>query len=1157
MSKYRFQLPSSVRRVISQALIVTLITIFCLPATSFARRSTGSTRTKTFALLASIIVVNVSNDADNLDPNAGCDTDAATSGEQCSLRAAIQRANALAGDDEINFNIPATTQPNCDPSVNRCTINLTKALPDLSTNIRIISPGIDKITVRRNGIGDYRIFRVTTASEVTFSGLRVVNGRPAGTTAGGAIANDGSGLVNVIDSIFTDNVGGTIAGSGGALANNSSGTMNVINSLLADNHATASGGAISNGSSGTLNVIGSIVHHNDVTAPGVANSTASGGGISNANNGVVNISNSIVSENIVKGGDPSTSVLRGGGVMNMGNGTINITGSVIHNNFLFGQGGGVSNTAGTLNVSNSTITQNRGNGGGVFGQGNFKSSIVAKNNLAPFAGSDVSGAFTSEGYNLIGVEDGSTGFIASTDLKGSIAAPLDPKFDPNGVEITVQMWTMPIPGLPLCGSPAIDKGTSNGLLTDLRGSGFPRIVDDPAESNASDGADTGALERQTACAQITFTVNTTSDANDANPGDAVCDSDTATTGSQCSLRAAMTESNAVGGDYTINFAIPTSDPGFDPASGRHTINLTGTLPEITNSNLLINGPGKDKLTVRRNTGGFYGIFTFGGVVETASISGMTVSNGFNTANDGGALHFTGKALNINACHFSNNTAAWSGGALFVSGKLTVIDSGFNNNFASGSVGGGGAIWVAGAINVTNSTFTDNVANAMGGAINNQTPGNTGDSTIADSTFTGNGADAGGGVAVSTVTGAFPSAMRITNSTFRGNNANLLNSRGGAVYHASGTLSIIGSTLSDSESFGLAINVGSGFTTTNIIDSTISGNTFGGIETEASNATTSKLNITNSTISGNKGGAGLSLTRLTLNVSNSTISNNEVAGIRNMITGGNGTWTIKSSIIAGNGSGFGDVTGAFTSGGFNLIGNPGTSTGFANGFNNDQVGSSGSPLDPKFDPLGLKDNGGPTFTIALQPDSPAIDKGTSAALSGNLDKDQRQVFARTFDDSAVTNSSDGTDVGDFVLQPGGPSPTPTPTPTPNPSPSPSPSPNPSPSPTPTPTPQPATIVITTTSLVRTNCGDIAVGVTVQNVGGTTANNVKLTTASLASPTTNGAPLPRNLGNLAPGQWATNVIIFPGANNPPGVKRTLTVGGTYSGGTFSNKWKVSLP
>jgi hypothetical protein len=81
--------------------------------------------------------------------------------------------------------------------------------------------------------------------------------------------------------------------------------------------------------------------------------------------------------------------------------------------------------------------------------------------------------------------------------------------------------------------------------------------------------------------------------------------------------------------------------------------------------------------------------------------------------------------------------------------------------------------------------------------------------------------------------------------------------------------------------------------------------------------------------------------------------------------------------------------------------------------------------------------------------------------------------------------------------------------------------------------------------------------VQNAGGATGNNVKLTTGTLTSPTTNGTPLPKSFGNLAPGQWSTTVVIFAGANNPTGAKRTLTFAGTYTGGTFSDKWKVSLP
>ena len=60
----------------------------------------------------------------------------------------------------------------------------------------------------------------------------------------------------------------------------------------------------------------------------------------------------------------------------------------------------------------------------------------------------------------------------------------------------------------LFGSPAIDKGTSNGLTghltTDQRGAGFPRTFDDPATPNATggDGTDIGAFELQTAPAVL-------------------------------------------------------------------------------------------------------------------------------------------------------------------------------------------------------------------------------------------------------------------------------------------------------------------------------------------------------------------------------------------------------------------------------------------------------------------------------------------------------------------------------------------------------------------------------------------------------------------------------------------------------------------------------
>jgi hypothetical protein len=59
---------------------------------------------------------------------------------------------------------------------------------------------------------------------------------------------------------------------------------------------------------------------------------------------------------------------------------------------------------------------------------------------------------------------------------------------------------------------------------------------------------------------------------------------------------------------------------------------------------------------------------------------------------------------------------------------------------------------------------------------------------------------------------------------------------------------------------------------------------------------------------------------------------------------------------------------------------------------------------------LQDNGGPTFTHALLPGSPAIDAGASGLLT-----DQRGGI-RPFDKSSVTNTigGDGSDMGAFEV-----------------------------------------------------------------------------------------------------------------------------------------------
>ncbi|MCK6476036.1 MAG: hypothetical protein L6Q35_04310, partial [Phycisphaerales bacterium] len=187
----------------------------------------------------------------------------------------------------------------------------------------------------------------------------------------------------------------------------------------------------------------------------------------------------------------------------------------------------------------------------------------------------------------------------------------------------------------------------------------------------------------------------------------------------------------------------------------------------------------------------------------------------------------------------------------------------------------------------------------------------------------------------------------------------------------------------------------------------------------SNAEGGSLTVTSSTISNNtggyQGGGILNTGGAILTITNSTIAANQAtfassaiqcsgaASIQNCtITGNsttdsefvgpavfvNSTTTLVSSIVAGNTSGNGtpaDIQGTLPgSSSNNLIGSAAYAGGLTTGVNGNLVG-----VDPK---LGtLADNGGPTQTMALAADSPAINTGLNPS---NLTTDQRGTgFAR--------------------------------------------------------------------------------------------------------------------------------------------------------------------
>jgi hypothetical protein len=97
------------------------------------------------------------------------------------------------------------------------------------------------------------------------------------------------------------------------------------------------------------------------------------------------------------------------------------------------------------------------------------------------------------------------------------------------------------------------------------------------------------------------------------------------------------------------------------------------------------------------------------------------------------------------------------------------------------------------------------------------------------------------------------------------------------------------------------------------------------------------------------------------------------------------------------------------------------------------------------------------------------------------------------------------------------------------------------------------LVITSPLVRTSATNVQTTVTVRNTGTLPAANVTLTTAKLGA--TNGTPLPQSLGSIAPGGSASVVVNF--TNSTPGAASTLSVGGTYTGGSFSSTGRITIP
>ncbi|MBS1796695.1 MAG: CSLREA domain-containing protein [Acidobacteria bacterium] len=360
-------------------------------------------------------VVNLDTDGGDLTPGDGtCDSSAAA-GTQCTLRAAVQEANAFAGTDVIAIDLPASS-----------TILLGTALPDISTNMAILGSGAADLTVSGNGA--VRNFLVSSGVSGTLFGMKIANGFDS--TEAGCVFNQGTlRLSEVTVSNCVSN------GQSGGVQNN--GTLTIENSTISSNQAvTLDGGGV--GTFGPLTVTGSTFNGN--TANG------QGGGIAVMNGGA--LQGSLVATNDTFSGNSAD--VTGGAISfdtSLGSTITNCTITENQQLNIGDSGGGLGISAGTVTLKNTIVINNTKSDGG---QSDITGTVVAVSS-----------------FNLIGT--GGAGGLTN-DVNSNQVGVTDARLTPLG------NYGGKTPTRALSGnSPAVNAGTATGApATDQRGVARPQ-----------------------------------------------------------------------------------------------------------------------------------------------------------------------------------------------------------------------------------------------------------------------------------------------------------------------------------------------------------------------------------------------------------------------------------------------------------------------------------------------------------------------------------------------------------------------------------------------------------------------------------------------------------------------------------------------------------
>jgi CSLREA domain-containing protein len=205
-----------------------------------------------FAACAGATTFFVNSITDAVDAALGNGVCATATGE-CTLRAAVQEANALAGADTIN--VPAGNYFLILQGPNENAASTGDL--DLKGELTINGTGASFPVIGGSGID--RVFDIQANAVVTLSRLTMQNGSPSGTSvAGGGLRN--AGALTLLDVSVRNNT--VQNGDGGGIGNLSSGRMLLTNVTVSGNVAADRGGGIANDVGGTMQLVNVTITDN-------------------------------------------------------------------------------------------------------------------------------------------------------------------------------------------------------------------------------------------------------------------------------------------------------------------------------------------------------------------------------------------------------------------------------------------------------------------------------------------------------------------------------------------------------------------------------------------------------------------------------------------------------------------------------------------------------------------------------------------------------------------------------------------------------------------------------------------------------------------------------------------------------------------------------